>query len=73
MPVCSTVCEPDRPPDVAEPTLADVERVYPRWHCWKGIAGLVSASRRSSCPPVVVRGEDPRDLIDMIKRKIAEY
>jgi hypothetical protein len=46
VPVCSTVCEPDRPPDVAEPTLADVERVYPRWHCWKGIAGLVYASLR---------------------------
>jgi hypothetical protein len=29
VPVCSTVCEPD----VAEPTLADVERAYPRWHC----------------------------------------
>jgi hypothetical protein len=32
----------------------------------------VYASRRGSCPPVVVRGEDPRDLIDMIKRALAD-
>ena len=50
-----------------EPTLEDVEREWPRWHTWKGISGLVYASRRLTSPPAVVRGEDPMDLRDLIQ------
>ncbi len=53
-----------------EPTLDDVEREFSGWHCWKGISGLVYARRLLSSPPVVVRAEDPRDLIDQIKAEI---
>lgn len=51
----------------AEPTLDDVEREFPRWHCWKGVSGLVYASRGQTSPPAVVRGEDPLDLRDAIR------
>ena len=51
----------------AEPTLADVEREWPRWHTWKGIAGLVYAQRNKTSPPAVLRGEDPLDLRDQIR------
>jgi hypothetical protein len=61
-----------RPPAVTadqdlEPTLADVELSWPRWHTWKGVSGLVYASRRLTSPPAVVRAEDPRDLLDQIR------
>ena len=46
----------------------ELERQFPRWHMWKGIAGLWYASRRGSSPPVVVRGEDLVDLRDEIRR-----
>ena len=51
----------------AEPTLDGIEREYPHWHCWRGIAGLVYARRLLSSPPVVLRGEDPLDLCDQIQ------
>jgi len=47
--------------------LADVEREFPRWHCWQGISGLFYASRRLTSPPAVVRAEDPVDLRDQIR------
>jgi hypothetical protein len=50
-----------------EPTLADVTTEFPRWHTWKGISGLVYASRNLTSPPAVVRGEDPADLRDQIR------
>ena len=57
----------DRPgAQQAEPTLADLRDEFPRWVCWRGIAGLCYARKRLSSPPVVVRGEDPTDLRDMI-------
>lgn len=52
----------------AEPTLADVEQQWPRWHCWRGVSGLVYASRGQTSPPAVVRGEDPQDLLDQIAK-----
>jgi hypothetical protein len=56
----------------AEPTLDDVARENPRWHCWKGIAGLHYASLRHSSPPILIRGEDPLDLRDQIHRAEAD-
>ena len=52
-----------------EPTLDDVGREFPAWHCYApGINGLVYANLRGSFPLVVVRGEDPVDLRDEIRR-----
>ena len=56
----------------AEPTLDDIAREYPTWHCWKGVPGLLYASLRHSSPPVAVRGEDPADLRDSICRAEAD-
>ena len=56
--------------EAAEPTLDDIEREFPAWHCWRGIAGLVYARRLLSSPPIVVRGEDPVDLRDQIRGEI---
>jgi hypothetical protein len=41
----------------------------PGWHVWRGISGLVYARRRSTSPPLVVRGEDAVDLRDAIRRE----
>jgi hypothetical protein len=52
-----------------EPTLDDVGREFPAWHCYaSGINGLVLARLRDSSPLVIVRGEDPVDLRDEIRR-----
>ena len=53
-------------PYTAEPSLEDVAREFPRWHTWKGICGLLYASRRLTSPPAVMRAEDPQDLRDQI-------
>jgi hypothetical protein len=52
----------------AESALDDIAREYPRWRCWRGVSGLVYAGLRHSSPPVVVRGEDPANLRDSIRR-----
>ena len=51
-----------------EPTLADLEREFPAWKCYRSF-GWVWASLRDN-PQVKVRGEDPVDLRDMINRWI---
>ena len=52
-----------------EPTLDDVGREFPDWHCYApGINGLVFARLRDSSSPVIVRGEDPLDLRDELRR-----
>jgi hypothetical protein len=51
----------------------ELERQLPRWHMWKGIAGLWYASRRNCSPPVVVRGEDLRGLRDEIRRWLGTH
>lgn len=45
----------DRHSDERERALAAVDREYPCWHAWLGLAGLVYARRPSSSPPMVVR------------------
>ncbi|HEY4850089.1 MAG TPA: hypothetical protein VII22_04805 [Streptosporangiaceae bacterium] len=57
--------------DTARPSLDDVRHEFPTWHCWQGIAGMLYASWRGASPPVLVRGEDPADLRDSIRRWIA--
>jgi hypothetical protein len=52
-----------------EPTLDDVAAEYPAWYCYDpGIKGIVFARLRDSFPLVIVRGEDPMDLRDEIRR-----
>jgi hypothetical protein len=42
-------------------------RECPGWHAWRGVNMLYYARLPKTSPPVVVRGEDPEDLRDMIK------
>jgi hypothetical protein len=49
------------------PSLDDVGRAFPRWHCWAGVSGLLYAGRRHSSPPVVVRAQDPLELFREIR------
>jgi hypothetical protein len=57
----------------AEPTHDDVAHEYPAWHCWKGISSLYYARLTGASPPVIVRGEDPMDLRDEIRKWLADY
>jgi hypothetical protein len=41
---------------------------FPRWHVWRGIAGLLYARRLMSSPPRVVRGQDTTELRDQIRK-----
>jgi hypothetical protein len=61
------------PPD--EPTLADVQREYPAWRCWRGISGLYHAARAGQGHDrhPEVTGEDPLDLRDQIRRAQARH
>ena len=56
--------------DDTERELRDVEREFPRWHCWKGVSGLVYARRLLSSPPMVARAETPAALIPAIYAEI---
>jgi hypothetical protein len=51
-----------------QPTLEDVGRELPGWHCYApGINGMVFASLRGSSPLVIVRGPDPVTLREEIR------
>ncbi len=56
-----------------EPTLADVQREYPAWSCWRAISGMYYARPVDAQPgdPAPAKGEDPLDLRDQIRRAIA--
>ena len=52
-----------------EPTLDDLRREFPDWHCYApGINGYVFAGLRGSSPLVVLRGKDPMALRNEIRR-----
>jgi hypothetical protein len=53
-----------------EPSHADVQRAYPGWACWRAISGLLYARPADAQPgdPATVKGEDPLDLRDQIRR-----
>jgi hypothetical protein len=57
----------------AEPTLADVQREYPDWKCWRAVSGLCYArpATAESGDPASVMGEDPLDLRDQIRRALS--
>ena len=52
----------------ADPTLDDISREFPRWHCWLGVSHLYYARIPRTSPAVLVRGESPQDLKDEIIR-----
>jgi hypothetical protein len=43
---------------------------YPHWEVWQGVDFLYYGRLRNSSPPIVVRGEDPEDLRDVIRAAI---
>jgi hypothetical protein len=52
-----------------EPTMADVQRDFPAWRCWRAASGLYYARRSDpSGPGLSVKGEDLLDLRDQIIR-----
>lgn len=55
-----------------ELTGEDVAREFPGWDISKGTGGLWHARLRGSDPPVMTSGEDPTDLRDEIRRKLAQ-
>ena len=55
-----------------ELTGEDVAREFPDWEISGGSSGLWYARLREFTPPVVTSGEDPTDLRDEIRRKLAQ-
>lgn len=41
---------------------------FPQWHVWRGICGLVYARRPRTSPALVVRADNPVDLLAQIMR-----
>ena len=41
---------------------------FPHWHVWRGVSGLVYARRPRTSPPLVVRADNPADLLAQIRR-----
>jgi excisionase family DNA binding protein len=61
---------PEQPAD--GPALDDVARECPRWRFWQGVSGTLYAHLRHSSPPIVVRGNNPADLREKIRRAEAD-
>jgi anti-sigma regulatory factor (Ser/Thr protein kinase) len=55
-----------------ELTAEDVALEFPDWDISKGSCGLWYAHLRESQPPLMTRGEDPTDLRDEIRRRLAQ-
>jgi hypothetical protein len=48
-------------------TLDDLALAHPRWHFWRGLTGLVYASRLKCSPPVVKRSPTVEGLRDQLE------
>jgi hypothetical protein len=64
------------PSQDGEPTLADVQAVYPARRCWQAASGLFHGRRADAQPDdpddeTFVTGEDPLDLRDQIRRALS--
>jgi len=68
-PVCSAAPNGS---GATELSADDVAAEFPDWRIWKGVSGLWYARLRDTQPPVITRGEDPSDLRDEIRRKLAQ-
>jgi hypothetical protein len=40
---------------------------FPHWHVWRGVCGLVYARRPRTSPPLVVRADNPVNLLAQIR------
>jgi hypothetical protein len=64
----------DQPPANSEITCEDIPdwwpyaAEFPHWHVWRGVCGLVYARRPRTSPPLVVRADNPVDLLAQIRR-----
>jgi hypothetical protein len=56
------------PPALAEetPDWWAYAAQYPRWHVWRGVAGLLYARRPRTSPPWIVRATDPDELAQKV-------
>lgn len=45
-------------------------RLFPDWHAWTGVAGMLYARWVRSSPPVVARARTPAGLIEDARRAI---
>ena len=61
--------EADEPPAWWPP---EYRQQFPRWHVWRGIAGIMYARKIGTSPARVVRGESPDDLRGAIVREEAD-
>jgi hypothetical protein len=48
--------------------LQDVAAIWPRWHTWAGVAGLLYASRDKTSPPAVLRAHTAAVLAARIRQ-----
>jgi hypothetical protein len=64
----------EQPPASSEVTGEDVPEwwpyaaEFPQWHVWRGVCGLVYARRPRTSLPLVVRADNPADLLAQIRQ-----
>ena len=64
----------EQPPASSEVTGEDIPEwwpyadEFPHWHVWRGVCGLVYARRPRTSPPLVVRADNPADLLAQIRQ-----
>ena len=51
--------------------VAELERLFPAWHVWRGVNGQLYARRPKTSPPQVVRAVDADGLAEKIRREEA--
>jgi hypothetical protein len=54
-----------------ELSAEDVAKEFPRWQVWREICHMWYGRLLDASSPVIVRGEDPTDLRDEIRRKMS--
>ena len=47
--------------------LNELKHAYPRWHFWRGLSGVLYASRLMTSPPVVKRSPTVEGLRDQVE------
>ena len=47
--------------------LAELRGQFPRWHAWRGVAGLMYVRRMKTSPPPVFRGYTAEALAAQIR------
>jgi hypothetical protein len=47
--------------------LKEIEALFPHWHMWRGVNGLLYARRPKTSPPWVVRAATVPGLLEAIR------